>query len=595
MDSPQPPLHNPHSSLTTTMKSYVLQLIWRPTAPNQSNFLFFDGVAYDDTTIPITTKSELDSSKLTHSTLHGEWVAVTSDRDQNILIRIDTFGFYSLFYTTPTLNQNELSAASNNFEALVKYLNDHGCQPQVDIGYAAPLLISNNSLFNQAYSKRTCCAQINRLLPGETIRLTPDTICIERGGLLDADVIDNYDDLIDSGVNSCHKQLSAFQSTSSIRETTIFLSGGKDSRACLSLLLSQPNIDFSCSTHTPSVFPRRSHDTLARDFSISCQLTAHFDLKWSRPTRKEAIPLNFIDTLSSFRADRSNKYYYFNPAAFFTRSIEPGFVAEIRGGAGEALRSYWANYFRKLKVNSRFKLGRNNIAHDATRIFQALVPKEGIAQELYEASTLEFVKDIEYTSGNDIYDALDIHYILHRNRYHFGNIRRSYTAGLLLYYPLAQIDFLRASRLLDYRERSQGKVIYDIINRTCPILHSFDYESGFFECATPPKIVINPSDEKSKEREIEHLEIQNLITQQNKSLYCAPRLYNAQSALTSKFQENMQILTENSVELRNILREKMKSSQYSTNPSPSFIGFFTKVDGVAQVYESHQEYSTVEI
>lgn len=577
------------------MKSYVLRLIWRPTPRNQSNPLFFDGVAYDDTTIPITDKSELDPSKLTESILHGEWVAATSDRDQNILIRTDTFGFYHLFYTTPTLNQNGLGAASNNFEALVRYLTDQGCHPELDIGYAAPLMLSNSPLFNQAYSKRTCCTQINRLLPGETIRLTPDKIHIDKGRLLDPGIIDNYDDLIDSGVNSCYKQLSAFQVADNIRETTIFLSGGKDSRACLSLLLAQPGVDFSCSTHAPSVFPHRSHDTLARDFSISCQLAAHFDLKWSRPTKKEAIPLNFIDTLSSFRADRSNKYYYFNPAAFFTRSMESGFIAEIRGGAGEALRSYWGNYFRKLKVSSRFKLRRNNIAHDAAQVFQALVPKEGVTQELYRASTLEFVRDIEYTCGEDIYDSMDIHYILHRNRYHFGNVRRSYAAGIVLYYPLAQIDFLRASRLLGYGKRSEGKVIYDIINRFYPILHSFEYESGFFECATQPNIILNPPAQKIREREREHLEIQTIITQQNKNLYRAPRLYNIQSALESKFQENIQILTENSMQFREILQEKMKSSQYSTNTSASFVSFFTKVDGMAQVYEPHQEYTTVAI
>lgn len=575
------------------MKSYVLKLAWRPTPPDQPSLLFFDGVGYDHSTIPITDKSELTPSKLTGTTLNGEWVAAASDRDQNILIRTDTFGFYHLFYTTPALNQIGISAASNNFEALVKYLRDHGCQPDLDISYAAPLLISNNALFNQAYSKRTCCTQINRLLPGETIRLTPKSIHIDKGRLLDPDSVDNYDNLVDAGVNNCQTQLNAFQAADNITETTIFLSGGKDSRACLSLLLSQPGLDFGCTTHTPSVHPRGSHNILERDFSISCQLAAHFGLKWSRPLKREAIPLNFIDALSSFRADRSNKYYYFNPAAFFTRSIETGLATEIRGGAGEALRSYWGNYFRKLKISSRFKLGRSNIAHDAAQIFRALVPKEGINDELYKTSTLEFARDIEYTCGDDIYEAMDIHYILHRNRYHFGNIRRSHAAGIILYYPLAQLEFLWASRLLDYGRRSQGKVIYDIIDRSHSVLHSFDYESGYFECAAPPNIIMTPPLQAVKERETEHLKMQNMLIQHNNELYRAPRLYDIPSALQSKLLENIEILTDNSKDFREIYQEKIKASQYPTMTSPSFINFFTKVDGMAQVYEQHQEYSTV--
>ena len=348
-------------------------------------------------------------------------------------------------------------------------------------------------------------------------------------------------------------------------------------------------------THPSPKSPQKNSEVLARDFTISSELVATFGLKWSSPTKKEATPQNFIDTLTSFQADRSNKYYYFNPAAFFTRNAESGFIVEFRGGGGEALRGYWGDYFRKLQVSSRFKLGKENILHDAKQIFQALVPKNLINSDLYATSMQDFANDIKSIPGNDIYEAMDNHYILHRNRYHFGNIRRSHEARIILYYPLAQTEFLRASRLLRYAPRSQGKLVYDIINEAYPPLHSFDYESGFFECAIQPSTLIPHPTQEIKKKEAEHLKIQNAIIEQNKELYKSPRLYDINSALQSKFIENIEILSKNSKELINIYQKKKESDPNLTVKSPLFMHLFTKIDGMAQIYDSHQNYSTIQL
>jgi hypothetical protein len=324
-------------------------------------------------------------------------------------------------------------------------------------------------------------------------------------------------------------------------------------------------------------------------------LTAHFELDWSSPTRKEAVPQHFADALSSFRADRSNKYYYFNPAAFLTRSTEAGLAVEFRGGGGEALRGYWGDYFRNLQVSLRFKLGKGNVSHDAAQIFQALVSKQGISSDLYKVSMQKFVNEIKSIPGDDIYEVMDNHYVLHRNRYHFGNIRRSIEAGILLFYPLAQTEFLKASRLLRYIPRSQGQVIYDIINKSYPILHLFDYESGFFKHIAKPSDILIPPTQAVKKKEIEHLKIQNLVAEQNKKLYNSPRLYDIPSALKSKLLENTEILNDNSEEFRSIYQERIKTSSSLSVKSPQFMSFFTKIDGMAQIFDSHQVYSTVEL
>lgn len=568
----------------------VLQLTWTPRKSSTGQVVFFDGVGYGTCaglltklTSPIHDGAEFSVDML------GEWLAVIQ-LPHVTEVHTDYFGFYHLFYTTPDLNGIGVTAVSASFAALTSYLRDRGCQPSPDLAYALPLMASTSSFFNQGFSPRTSCAQIKRLLPGQTIQVGTHGTSINSDQRWGDHPCASYSDLIDIGVSKIRQQLANLD-LGGIQKKELFLSGGKDSRTCLALMLARRSHNFTCTTNEPaSGRTDLVSEVLERDFAISVQLVSHYNLRWTKPVARQAEWKSFAECLQDYRRFRSNKYYSFTPANFQTFSTEDNIYIEIHGGCGEALRGYWGKYFRKLPVSGRFKKTRGNIWHDAAVIFQSLVPRQSIPQELHSLSMREFVTDMRAVPGNTIYEVMDNHYALHRNRYHFGNVRQAFEIGKLLYYPLAQKEFLLASQKLPYTERCQGRLLYDIIRQSTPSAHLFPYESGFFECAPPPTVHIPITKQAIDDVSEEYFSVQQLRMEQSRQLYAAGRNYDIKAAMTELALTNLEIIMDSSIELRDIYEGQQLGRASRSLANPVRNHYISRLDGIAQVFAAKQSY-----
>jgi hypothetical protein len=572
--------------------AYVLELAWKEPELASDNVIFFDGIGFGSST---TLRDKRESSIPVHDfdmDMQGEWLAVSRDR-KSIAVRTDHFGFFHLFYTTPELNGAGIAAASPSFEALLTYLRDRNCKPCPDISYALPLMASTSAFFNQGYSTRTSCIQVKRLLPGEVIRITAQGISVTSSEIWDQTPAADYHDLIDIGISKLRTQLESLN-TNGIEKKELYLSGGKDSRACLALLLARRNRDFTCTTHGPEGKLGLVSDVLRRDFAIATELVSHYNLRWTEPMERHVEPKTFSECLFDYRRYRSNKYYSFKPQNFETRN-NSGMYMEIHGGGGEALRGYWAKHFRSLPVSGKFKVTRGNVWHDASHIFRSLVQRQSIPEELYSQSLQDFVNDIRAIPGKNIYEVLDNHYILHRNRYHFGNLRHAYSVGKLLYYPLAQKEFLLAAQQLPHAVRSQGKLLHDIIQQSTPSAHLFAYESGFFDCAPPPLTHMPVTALAQQDVIKEFREIQEANALRAGKLYASGRNYDIQAAMRNLASKNIEKIMDGSKELRGIYEGQQVGRESKTLANTARNHYAARLDGIAQVFEPQQSYTLVSI
>jgi len=590
----KPPAYSAEKDMHKQQSPFVLDLTWQASSNREAEVLFFDGVGYGDASLPIVSKALVSPNQITDAAMDGEWVGAIRHSDGSISVHIDFFGYYQLFYTTTQLNQANINAVSNDFSALVSYLRDRGCIPELDTSYAVPLLASTSSLFNQSYSPRTSCTQILRLAPQESIRVSSQAITIQKGQLFSNISDCRYEDLLEAGIDRCRKRLNLIESSGSSNKT-LYLSGGKDSRACLALLLSAQNLNFTCSTRNPAAKSGLSEAVIERDFDIASSIVAYYGLNWHRPLRRRTVSRPFSEAVNEYRRFRSNKYYYFSPSSFLTVSAEAELAFEFRGGAGEALRGYWAEHFAGLPISARFKLTRGNVWHDASLIFQYLVGRDAIPGDLYQGAMQAFVKDFQNIPGTGIYDVLDNHYILHRNRYHFGNINQAYQTGSLIYYPLAQPEFLKAAQMLSHKSRSEGKVVFDIIRMSFPELHSFPYESGSFACAPEPKEFIQPKSALVQKKRAEFEAVQEIMLEESRALYSGPQQFSPAAALQKRLDESMDLLQDHSKDIANILnggrRAKIKSL---TNKNPKLVNnFVSKFEGMVQVFEPSTPYDAI--
>jgi len=571
----------------------VLELTRKPGNLSADPIVFFDGVGFG-TSVGLLSKltGALQGQGLALD-MQGEWLAVIREPEATV-VHTDGFGFNHLFYTTPELNGAGIAAASASFEALVAYLRDRGCPPSADIAYALPLIASTGSFFNQGYSPRTSCVQIKRLLPGETIRVTAEGCSVVPNAKWSEQSDADYHDLIDIGISKVRHQLASLNADG-VHQKELYLSGGKDSRTCLSLMLARRSRDFTCTTHGTGGKRGLVSEVLVRDFAISSQLVSHYNLRWSEPVEKQTEWKTFAECLADYRRFRSNKYYSFSPSNFHTQSKNDRIHMEIHGGCGEALRGYWAKYFRNLPISARFKVSRGNVWHDAAIIFQSLVQRQSMPEELYSLALREFVVDMREVPGNTIYEVLDNHYILHRNRYHFGNVRQAYEAGKLLYYPLAQKEFLLASQKIPHASRCQGKLLYDIIEQSTPSAHLFPYESGFFECAQPPKAHIPVTEQALREVSEEHQATQEAQRLQSRDLYAAGRNYDIPTAMNELARTNLEKIMDGSKELRAVYEGQQVGRNSKALAASTRNHYIARLDGIAQVFDPQQAYEIIAI
>lgn len=408
------------------------------------------------------------------SELPGEWLAISTKRD-SLEIYSDYFGLFKVYYTLPELNELNLFAISDSYPALCDFL-ERNCSSlkSEDLSFIPALLDTNSNFYFQQHSPRTSVTSIRCLEAdeyisvdayGATVRPRTDWWDGNDQHLSDSQLID---EAVSKGAMNLSREIqSAGQQGSPVR---FFLSGGKDSRACLSLLNSSCGL--GC-IYAVTKVPDGVGTKFRKDFKIAVDIATGLGMRfgdWSAPLLG-SNSLTFAEDLKRWQMLSGASNYQFFPRG---REDIRSFSHEIRGGLGEAFRGY-SFYYSGLRGALD---GSPASVEDDLYVFFDHVTGNHIQPRARHLARDYFIEYLTSVPGDDIYAKLDNHYVLHRNRTHFANVKKGLLRNARVCFPLQLPELFWASRLQNRSLRSAGKVLFDVIERTMPLLNQFEFEDG---------------------------------------------------------------------------------------------------------------------
>lgn len=413
----------------------------------------------------------------------GEWIGVFRHKSNpnEFLISCDPFGHLPVFYSWDSRRGVDYLFVSSSPSAIAQARIDSGFTATIDWQEFLPRLSSPHVLLNSRDSNVTYGKDVRALGAGERLHVSPGKARIGRCDFFNPPAGKSYDSLLDDGIERAISALSVAKKESDFRQKRFFLSGGKDSRMMLSLVcagdLSQ---EFVVSTVDPSTWSNvKARSALTRDLEISAHLKDRIGMAWAPRLKRPQFPISFSESVFEWQSFRSNLNYYFPGASSF--AIVEDVDLELRGAGGEIFRDYGSSYFTRAAtfMDSRFEsncleTGVADMVEDLFR-FSHCEPeltnlaKSGMREYLLEFSTL---------GAENAHDIAGMFHAVNRNPSHFGHVRHSIAHGNVELFPLEQPEFVWASRMLESSERSAGKLLFDVIERTCPWLNEVEFESG---------------------------------------------------------------------------------------------------------------------
>jgi hypothetical protein len=135
----------------------------------------------------------------------------------------------------------------------------------------------------------------------------------------------------------------------------------------------------------------------------------------------------------------------------------------LNGGCGETYRDFWHNtgLLQRLGWGAGFD-----------RFCRRRISPQSKAIAYHRISN-----SIGAMSGRNV--VLSNHYLLHRNRFHFGNPAFGAWHGHVSFSPLQSGSLLAAARLSDQRDLMEGRVLFDLIEELTPSLNRLPFAGGF--------------------------------------------------------------------------------------------------------------------
>ncbi|WP_162259106.1 hypothetical protein [Oerskovia sp. Root22] len=407
----------------------------------------------------------------------GEWYGVFRLKGANqIAVGADHFGYAQLFYSEfpdPTATGSRTVLVSPSFRGILAARRLQGQTNKLRFDIALPSLISTNNIFRTRASDESFADGVFVLGNNDLLVLDENGFgVIERPAAVESN---DYDALIGAGID---RAVGVIQSSiESGKPVQFSLSGGKDSRAVLGLLVAAgAERDVHTWTQIPSGPVSASQEIFSRDFVTASRLVQRFDLRWWAPEPSDASRVSFEDDLSYWQNYRSNGSFEFVAHETVARPVERiGFV----GIGGELVRSYLGAGYRTSLPGWWSKAGKvdDSVERDLRSLFRAICPSWLIGRELYESSEASFVRAFSLEDGQDVIAQIDASYLAYRNRCHAGTAAFQRPLGPSIVYPLAQPEFVAANRLLERVDREDGRVLFDILERTMPDLNALPFVS----------------------------------------------------------------------------------------------------------------------
>ncbi|MEH0058522.1 hypothetical protein [Auritidibacter ignavus] len=408
----------------------------------------------------------------------GEWVAVASSQHLVLgtkhLVFADRFGFGPVFYA---ILPGRGVLVSDNFIAVATALRNSGATVSLNVGTYVSALTSRGRTAEGISDSSTMAEEIQILEPDCVLEITGRQATIRpRVTLGGSETINDYDQAVNRGLELAKQSLSAVVSHSSAQKV-ITLSGGVDSRLALALLtLTGAHRDFEVLSFDPRKYKGVQREVFGRDIQIANAIRAGYGMDWLGPTARRDIATTFIEGVFGHQIRRSNLGYEMFLSNFSGENIVP--QISVRGGGGELLRTPGSAESLSNRVLKEYG---PNIPLSDPRVTQTFLHAHAyprlVTKEFRPLVTEHYERTLERSGGADLFERLNGYYFRTRNRYHFGGMREALDRRELALLPLANPFFLQASRLVDFRERAEGKLVRDIFQASAPELLRYPFDS----------------------------------------------------------------------------------------------------------------------
>lgn len=408
----------------------------------------------------------------------GEWAGVfrLRERDDTYIVLTDPLGYYSLFYHIRTSNGETTLTLGTNFQAVVDRLESGPRDPEINWPVVLTHLVAKHTLFQTAYTNETMDSEIRILGADEYLVVRPGGVEVGDRNLFSDSARRSYDDLLEQGIERSIGVI-ASAADSDIAGKRINLSGGKDSRMVLALLIaSGRHSEFTVTTVNPESWGNASaRPALARDLQIADFLRARFGMKWSEPMNYVSKRHSFHETVQRWQSQWSNRKFKMAIGADLVWPEEPSIA--LRGGGGELMRATDLSATALVELH-RLGVDTADTVTSLRALFESWVPATAISSSHYDQMFSVFGDSVMAGEDVGLEEALNRHYARHRNRHHFGHGINSLAQNEIPLHPLSQPEFSMAANMLTMAERRSGVAAFDLIAALVPELNHIEFDSS---------------------------------------------------------------------------------------------------------------------
>lgn len=409
---------------------------------------------------------------------NGEWWVVCRDSANRWLILSDPFSLQPLHYAAVWTPQGADLIVSPQMTAAAQAMTSVGAKVESDWAGVLPSLFARHDLYDTMYDVLTPVTRLLVTRPDQAIlvdedgyKLVPRPSATEPGA--------SYEDLLRQGVERATSEIAMTLRSANAERAVLNLSGGKDSRLVLAMLMAS-GIGDNLRIHAvdpQTGKPGWQRDILTGDLAISSRLVARYGLSWAHGAREREIWPDTLDgqlfTFQRHRGGRSFQFFPHSTSYYFTQP-------EVRftGAGAGALRSPWATAWKGTPIWESLEHTPESFNADAMKVCRKTLGAPPIPKAVDSRALNRFVVTMRDISGGTIEGAIAAHYRSFRNRGHVGGLAWGRSMGIINSNPLLQPEFVAASHMLAPDDRDAGRMTFDLLEILDPSLNDLEFESG---------------------------------------------------------------------------------------------------------------------
>jgi len=383
----------------------------------------------------------------------GNWVCLTHSQGKTT-IRCDPFSLYPVFY----FRRGNQCAVSNRFHLLIEILKSGGIALSRNHEAALPLFCPYY-IGAQLATKETTVKEIF-LLPIHSLVTLGDFLRVDSDSLYSPQpyLDSEYPELINSaGKNICH-DISVIANNS---QSWFSISGGHDSRVIYAALIREKLLNRVLLRTSPQ---------LKNDFRTVMGLTNIFGGNFVSGFLFDTVSTDLKTLTDRTRSYNLGLYNLPNDRLRFPIGPHPELM-NIVGGGGECYRPHYSQYLGLNQNDNREQL---QLAIE--RRLQHHLGKADLSPRFGKEVSRVLIRELSLSDFGNIHDALDWHYLNFRNRFHFGNSCHDFSFGNYMFNPLMQQSLLVAANMSSFKDRFDGKILFDITASLVELLPRLEYD-----------------------------------------------------------------------------------------------------------------------